>query len=261
MSVITSDGVPIHYEVQGDGPAVLFHTGSGGDSRIWEHAGYVRGLKGFRKVLMDQRGRGRSGRPESVDEHRMEHFVRDVTAVLDHAGIESAGFWGYSTGIFVGLAFGAAHPDRLHALVGIGTLPYRDISEYGPVPDVPGFIAEQVAKGGVGQDVDAYMRADGERFPEAIDRNVREGDPRMYALDRIGRRYWKGPKSLYGTFAAPVLVITGERETDDGETEKCLAAMPRARGVRIPGLGHLATFYRSDVSLPHAEPFLRHNAR
>lgn len=256
MATVTSGGVSIHYEVRGKGPALLFHTGAGGDSRMWEQAGYLDRLTGFRAILMDQRGRGRSGRPDTVESHRMEHFVEDVAAVLDATRVDSAGFWGYSNGVLVGLAFGAAHPTRLRALVGTGTLPFQDISDLGPIVDPEAFIAEQVAKGGVAQDVDEFQRVDGEHFPDAIDRNVREGDPRMYALDRIGRRTWKGPRSLYASFRAPVLQITGERETDEGGTEKAIAALPNARGVRLPGVGHLAAFYRSELSVPHVIPFL-----
>lgn len=261
MSVVTSEDVEIHYEVRGKGSAILFHTGAGGDSRMWEQAGYLDGLPGFTKVLMDQRGRGRSGRPDSAEAHRMEHFAADIGAVLDDAGVESAGFWGYSNGVYAGLAFGVANPKRLRALVGTGTLSFQDVSELGPIPDEAAFIAEQITKGGVAQDVDEYQRVDGEHFPEAIDRNVREGDPRMYALDRIGRRAWNGPKSLYPSFQAPVLMITGEREKDEGATARALAALPDARGVRIKGVGHLAAFYRSDLALPHALPFLREHLR
>lgn len=256
MPFVDSEGVSIHYEVRGKGPAILFHTGAGGDSRMWEQAGYLDRLKGFKAILMDQRGRGKSGRPETAESHRMEHFAADVRAVLDAAGIESTGFWGYSNGVYAGLAFGVAHPKRIKALVGTGTLWFQDVSELGPVENPEAFIAEQVAKGGVAQDVDEYQRIDGEHFPEAVDRNVREGDPRMYALDRIGRRFWHGPKSLYPSFRAPVLMLSGEKEVDEGSTERALALLPSGRGVRIPGVGHLAAFYRSDLSVPHAIPFL-----
>jgi len=257
MPKVLSDGVEIHFEVRGEGPAVLFHTGAGGDSRIWEEAGYMDALPGFRKILMDQRGRGQSGRPTSADAHRMEHCVSDVAAVLDAASASSAGFWAYSNGIFVGLAFGAAYPRRLEALVGIGTLPYSDLCDLPRIEDREAFIKEQITGGGVSADVDRFMREDGEKFPEAIDRNVRDGDPRQYALSRLARRAWRGPKSLYATFSPALLMLTGERENDEGETEKSVAEMPRARVVRIGGVGHLASFYRSDLTAPRAIPFLR----
>jgi pimeloyl-ACP methyl ester carboxylesterase len=257
MPVVENEGVQIHYEARGEGPAVLLHTGAGGDSRIWEQAGYVDALPGFRKVLMDQRGRGRSGRPAAVEAHRMEHCVSDIAAVLDQAGLDAAAFWGYSNGIFAGLAFGAAHPKRLKALIGIGTLPTYDLCDLPPIENPEALIEECIARGGVAQDVDAYMKQDKERFPEAIDRNVREGDPRMYALGRIARRSWRGPNSLYAGFGAPSLILTGEREDDEQGTERGVAAMPSARLVRLAGLGHLASFYRSDIVLRYALPFLR----
>ena len=187
----------------------------------------------------------------------MEHCASDVAAVLDDAGEESAAFWGYSNGIFVGLAFGAAHPGRLRALVGIGTLPDHDICDLPPIEDPQALIAECVAKGGVSQDVDTYMKQDGERFPDAIDRNVRAGDPVMYALGRIARRSWKGPKSLCAAFAPPALLLTGEKEADEGKTEESARTMPSGQVVRLNGIGHLASFYRSDLTIGHALPFLR----
>jgi|GEM_PF-781702 len=256
MPMAVSDGVEIYYEVRGDGPTVLLHTGAGGDSRIWEHAGYVDALSGYRKILMDQRGRGRSGRPASLESHRMEHFVSDIAAVLDDAGADKAAFWAYSNGIYVGLAFGAAHPGRLGAMIGTGTLSYSDICDLPPIEDPEAFIEEQIAKGGVAADVDRFMKEDNERFPDPIDRNVRDGDPRMYALSRIARRSWRGPRSLYATCSVPVLMLTGAREEDDGETEKSVAEIPKARMVRIPGVGHLASFSRSDLTVPHAAAFL-----
>lgn len=257
MPFVERERVRIHYELRGTGPAILFHTGAGGDARIWESAGYVDGLSGFRRILVDQRGRGQSGRPGSIEDHRMEHYVSDVEAVLDDAGVEAAAFWGYSNGVLVGLAFGTAHPGRMKALLGVGSLPDLDLVDRGPIADPEAFVREQVARGGVAQDVDAFMREEGDRFPEAIDRNVRAGDPRMYALDRIAWRSWKGPKSLYASFPTPVLMFSGEREDKERTTEICVRAMPTARLIRVPGVGHLSAFARSDLSLPHAIPFLR----
>jgi len=132
MPFVSSNGVRICYESEGVGPAVVFQTGAGGDLRIWRYAGYPDGLSGFRRILMDQRGRGRSDRPDTIESHRMERHVEDVGAVLDDAGVERCAFWGYSNEILVGLAFGVAHPSRLVALVGTGGLPFQNVSELPP---------------------------------------------------------------------------------------------------------------------------------
>ncbi len=262
MATVTnaSDGVRIHYDDEGRGPAIVFHTGAGGDSRIWQAAGYTTGLQGFRHILIDQRGRGRSDRPTTVESHQMECFVSDVRVVLDDAAVESCAFWGYSSGILTGIAFGTAYPDRLRGLVGTGALPFCNLAELPPL-DPEAWIREDVAQGGVGHEVDSLMISEHDRFPEAIDRNVREGDPVMHALDRLGRRRWRGPLDLYRRFRPPVLILTGEKEDQEEETKRSAALLPNVKLVRLAGVGHLGAFYRSDLTLPHALPFLEERLR
>lgn len=255
MPFVSSNGVRIYYESEGVGPAVVFQTGAGGDLRIWRYAGYPDGLSGFRRILMDQRGRGRSDRPVTIESHRMERDVEDVGAVLDDAGVERCAFWGYSDGILVGLALGVAHPSRLVALVGMGGLPFQNVSELPPT-DLSELVKEDVSRGGVRFVLDQYMTTENERFPTAIDENVRAGDPLMHALDRAGRRSWRGPLALYDGFQAPTLIFAGEKEDTERETERSVARMPNATLHRIPGVGHLGVFNRSDLSLPAATPFL-----
>jgi pimeloyl-ACP methyl ester carboxylesterase len=256
MPFVENGSVRIHYERRGRGPTLVFHTGAGGDARMWRDAGYLTALPRFQLVTIDQRGRGLSGRPDRVEDHRMECFVSDVVCVLDELGVDSCGFWGYSNGAMVGVALGAEHPRRLKALVGTGSFPFIDLAELSPLPSVEEEMQKLVAAGGVLHDLEVHQTRTGERFPGPIDENVRETDPRMYALDSIAWRSWRGPRSTYPSFPAPVLAITGEREDPSRQTEASMAIVPKGRVVRLTGLGHLAAFYRSDLALPHARPFL-----
>ncbi len=256
---VTSGGVRIHYESEGTGPAIIMHTGAGGDLRMWRDAGYVAGLSKHRKILMDQRGRGKSDRPSAVDSHRLDWYVKDICAVLDDAAIETAAFCGYSAGAVVGVAFGTANPKRIQALVGIGSLPYVNFADLPKPPDPEAEIQRTVAAGGVRAEYADVMKRDKDKFPEAIHRNVMETDPMMNALDDLAWLEWKGPLDSYPTFCAPVLMIAGEREDSKRQTEKSIAVIPNGRLVRLPGMGHLSAFYRSDVTLPHILPFLREN--
>jgi pimeloyl-ACP methyl ester carboxylesterase len=62
--VSAPDGIRLHYDVEGDGPPLLFHLGSGCDSDLWRAAGYVEPLaKTYRCILFDHRGRGASDNP------------------------------------------------------------------------------------------------------------------------------------------------------------------------------------------------------
>src|SRR5438046_4911378 len=117
MPFVDSSGVRIYFEVTGTGFPVVLHTGGGGDGTMWEQGGYVEGLDGFRCVLIDHRGHGRSDKPQGVENHLMERYVDDVLAVLDALQIERAAFWGYSAGSWVGYALAAAHPERVACLI------------------------------------------------------------------------------------------------------------------------------------------------
>jgi pimeloyl-ACP methyl ester carboxylesterase len=256
LPFVNNGAVKIHYEVVGHGPTVVLHTGAGGDSRMWRDAGYLKGLADFRLILMDQRGRGLSSRPAALEEHRMDRFVADVNCVLDDVGVDAVGFWGYSNGAMVGIAFGADHSTRLKGLVGTGSFYSGDLTDLPPISNVEAEIQRLVAQGGVVHELEAFMANTGEQFPDPIDRNVRETDPRMYALDEVAWVSWRGPRSAYPTFPAPVLAIGGEREDKNRHTERSMAMLPKGQIIRLEGLGHLGAFYRSDLALPHARPFL-----
>ncbi len=258
---VTNGGVRIHYEVEGTGPPVIMRTGAGGDIRIWREAGYVGGLPGYRKILIDQRGRGLSDRPATIESHRYEQHISDICAVLDDAGIESSGFMGYSAGAVMGVAFGSAYPKRLQALVGIGSLAFRNNTDLPRPPDIDAEIKRIVAAGGVRADLEEFMREEKDRFPEAIHQNVIEGDPLMRALDYVAALEWRGPLDAYPTLRAPVLMVSGEREDIERETEKSTSRIPKAHIVRLPGVGHLSTFYRGEVTLQHVRPFLQENLK
>ena len=257
MGFVRNDGVAIHFEVEGRGPPILLHTGAGGDLRIWKDAGYISGLDGFQTILMDQRGRGESDRPTRVEDHAMERYAEDAGKVLDEVGAEVAGFWGYSNGFNVGLAFGAMFPKRLGALIGTGAASFLDLDGLPPIPDPEKFIGEVVAEGGVRAELDAFMRKEDDRFPDRIDQNVRATDPFMGGLRRVAWRAWHGPRSQLPSTRAPVLLLVGEKEDLDGSSDQVAAALPTGRKTRIPGVGHLGAFYRSDLALPYAIPFLR----
>src|SRR5713226_5442017 len=126
MPEVLSSGVVIHYEVEGEGPPLVLHTGGGGDLEMWRRAGYVDGLADRMIVLMDHRGHGLSSRPTELADHRIDRYVGDVLALADALGLERFGFFGYSDGGSVGYELAARHPDRVAALIGLGAVGRSD---------------------------------------------------------------------------------------------------------------------------------------
>jgi pimeloyl-ACP methyl ester carboxylesterase len=107
MPTTDRSGVRIHYEVEGDGPPLILHTGGGGDLGMWRIAGYPAALADRQVILMDHRGHGASERPRTIEEHRIDRYVEDVVAVADDLDLATFSFFGYSAGASVGYRLAA----------------------------------------------------------------------------------------------------------------------------------------------------------
>jgi len=111
--------VKIFYIDEGEGPPIVLHHGLAGTHLDWiMYNDYIKALKDrYRLLAIDARGRGKSDKRYAPEEHSMKHYVGDVTAVLDAAGLDKAHFWGYSMGGQVGLATGKYAPERFSSLI------------------------------------------------------------------------------------------------------------------------------------------------
>lgn len=122
------DGAQIAYEVVGEeqgASAVLLHHGFASDIRTnWERPGLIAALVGAgrRVVALDARGHGHSDHPHDPAAYAGHAMARDVTALIDHLGLEAVDMAGYSMGAFVTLETAAREP-RLRRLFLGGTGP------------------------------------------------------------------------------------------------------------------------------------------
>jgi 3-oxoadipate enol-lactonase len=106
--------VRLYYEVEGDGPAILFAHGAGGNTASWWQQ-VPAFSRTHRVITFDHRGFGRSTcAPEHFDPARFEH---DALAVLDAAGVERAALVCQSMGGWTGVRLAAHYPSRVTKLV------------------------------------------------------------------------------------------------------------------------------------------------
>jgi pimeloyl-ACP methyl ester carboxylesterase len=99
-------GVGIEYEVIGDGrPVVLLH-GFPDTGRLWRHQVPALAAAGFRVIVPDLRGYGRSDKPGEVEAYALVALAGDVLAVMSDAGVERAHVVGHDWG--AALAWGLA---------------------------------------------------------------------------------------------------------------------------------------------------------
>ena len=246
---IERGGVGIHYETTGTGPPVVLHTGGAGDGGMWRE--HVPHLAGFRLVLLDHRGRGRSDRPATVAAHRMPEYVADVVAVLDAEGLERAGFVGYSMGAQVGYALAAAHPDRLTALACLGVTD----EPQGDPAGVREFAEFLRAEGTAGL-VRAIEEDEGIALPGWLAEQFVATDAEQMALS-LGAHIDFSPWDVHARIACPTLIVAGTEEDPDRLNERAAAEIADARAVWMDGLGHVGAFLAAGAQCAHVAPHLR----
>lgn len=109
-----SNGVKIHYIVEGEGePVLLIHGFSASIPTQWGMPGIIRTLSQKYKVIAyDNRGHGMSDKPHDPALYGNE-MVMDAVRMLDHLKIEKAHVVGYSMGGFITMRLLVTHPERL----------------------------------------------------------------------------------------------------------------------------------------------------
>lgn len=128
MKTPTSDGIDLHFEVEGDGFPLLFIHEFAGDHRSW--APQVRHFsRTYRCITYSARGYPPSDVPTDVGAYSQGRAVDDAIAVLDAAGVELAHVIGLSMGGFAAVHLVLNHPARIRSAViagvGYGSQPER----------------------------------------------------------------------------------------------------------------------------------------
>jgi len=76
---------------------------------------------GYRVLAPDQRGYGRTSRPERVEDYDMAHLTGDLAGMLDAFGLKDAVFAGHDWGGIVVWQMPLYRPDRVRGVIGLNT--------------------------------------------------------------------------------------------------------------------------------------------
>src|SRR6202022_1079499 len=105
------DGARIWYATYGSGPPVIGLHGGLGHSGNWGYQVPALVSAGYRAVLIDSRGHGRSTR--DARPYTYELMASDVLAVMDVLHLKRAGLVGWSDGACSALVLAAKAPSRV----------------------------------------------------------------------------------------------------------------------------------------------------
>ncbi|MGH6910867.1 MAG: alpha/beta fold hydrolase [Phenylobacterium sp.] len=233
MPMLDRDGVKIHYDVAGDGPALLLTHGYSATGEMWQ--GQLATLSPYFKVITwDMRGHGASDYPQDPATYSEEATVADMAALLDAVGAKSAVIGGLSLGGYMSLAFHRAHPERTRALLIIDT--------------GPGYKNDQARDGWNANALRRAERLEAEGLGDlskasAEVRQARHRDATGLARAARGMLTQRDARVIESlpTIAVPSIVIVGAEDTPFLAASDYMAAkIPGAKKAVIEKAGHSA---------------------
>lgn len=260
MPFASCNGARIHYQVDGDGPPIVFaHGGEGTHLHWWQQVEHFRHR--YRCITYDARGFAlSSGEPGDAG---TEGHWRDLVALLDHLDIDRAALVGQSMGGWAVSGTALNAPERATAIVMADT-PFNFAT-----PALAEWAATMIDKIVGGFDVIAACTAP--RFEIE--------QPKMAhlfrALCRLNRprtgprgisayeQFRDQPAGDYRNFPVPALFIVGDEDalTVPPLIRATAAAVGGAQLVEVAGSGHSVYFERPDAFNRAVAEFLDSIAR
>ena len=280
MAEALIDGIRTHYEVVGEGPALLLNAPGGFDATLdkWRTQSVYQRVKlldhlpkYYRCIVFDRRECGRSGgRVEAIT---WAHYARHAKELLAHLGIERAHIAGGCMGCSVAMAFGVLYPQTTLSLLlwwPVGGAKYR-IRAHQRFADHLAFVREHGLRGVVAhvQKEQKAFNADARGGPWAspirTDRAFAEAfvrqDPARYAdlVTKMARTLFDRdtspgaePEDLL-KLQIPALIIPGRDESHATSAARYLEeCLPKALYWDVPPEAQTEA-----ASAPRVTDFLR----
>jgi len=115
MPIIPCNTISMYYEVHGEGTPIMVIWGIGGEISSFIHALIAHVNASFQVIYFDNRGSGRSEKPDIP--YSIEMMADDTAALMDGIGINRAHILGISTGSRIALSLVDRHPEKVLSLV------------------------------------------------------------------------------------------------------------------------------------------------
>ncbi|MBB5911451.1 pimeloyl-ACP methyl ester carboxylesterase [Nocardia transvalensis] len=247
----TTDGTTLAYEEYGTGAPVVFLAGWSLNTEMWEHQAPFFAERGYRCVLLDRRGHGRSDRPAGG--YDVDTRADDVAALLEHLDL---------TGVTL-VAHSAGGAEAVHCLARHGQDRVRRVTLLAPAmprmawaPDHPAGVPEELLEASM-----AALRADRAKWmadraqgyfathlgndvsPALIDQEVRRClSTTHWAAIQVQRSVIESDlRAELPGITVPVLLVHGHADQSipiDPSSRVAVRLLPNAELKELPTAGH-----------------------
>jgi pimeloyl-ACP methyl ester carboxylesterase len=225
---VPHDGARIFYRSYGSGPAVILLHGGLANGQYWAKQVPALERAGYRAVVIDSRGHGRSTR--DARPFTYELMASDVVSVMDALKLRRAAVVGWSDGAIIGLVMAIHDPERLSRVFAFAA----NMDPSGVKPDTetnPTFarFERRAARD--------YARLSGTPGDFAAFRSAIE---KMWSVEP---NYTAADLARIRT---PVAIVDGDHDEaiKREHTEYLARAIPGAKLIILPGVSHFAMLQR-----------------
>jgi len=123
MPLIKISSIRLNYELDGEGPAVVFINGLTMDVNGWYFQGPAF-TERYKVLRYDCRGQGQSDKPDM--DYSQEMHANDLKDLMDKLGIKKAHIVGISNGGMIAQHFTLRYPEKIGGLVLVDTCSFID---------------------------------------------------------------------------------------------------------------------------------------
>lgn len=232
---VAPDGQTLAYYEMGEGRPVLLLHGLFSDADTnWMKFGHAVEIatNGFRVIMPDLRGHGRSAKPHDPSAYPPDILSKDGLALVEHLALTDYDLGGYSLGgrTAVRMVVLGARPRRL-VVSGMGLQGLIHTRERAAH-------FRRILEG-----LGSFERGSPEWMAEAFLKTTK-GDPD--ALLPLLGSFVDTSEDELREITIPTLVLSGEDDHDNGSSEELAAILPEGRFVAIPG-NHMSAVTKPEL--------------
>lgn len=121
MQQVKVNGLHLTYRDTGTGRPVLFLHGTSASLGVWDGVIEMLG-EGYRSIALDQRGHGRSSKPENA--YAQEDFAQDIVDLVSRLGLADTLLVGHSLGARNAIVAAATAPELFSGVVALDYVPF-----------------------------------------------------------------------------------------------------------------------------------------